>query len=95
LREVINEGADLFNQQGDYAGCYRLFQGSLLALRPMLEPWQQRYVESALVEAAAKTTSAEKAYRLREAIDRIRAEAGTPGEELLLAMPERVEESAR
>src|SRR5437868_6909937 len=24
LRDVINTGADLFNLQGDYAGCYRL-----------------------------------------------------------------------
>ncbi|HEX3313897.1 MAG TPA: hypothetical protein VHR72_03345 [Gemmataceae bacterium] len=92
LRDVINEGADLFNQQADHAGCYRLYQGSLVAIRPMLETWQKRYVDEALTQASAKTTSAEKAYCLREAIDRIRAEAGTPGEELLRAMPERVDE---
>ena len=91
LRDVINEGADLFNQQADHAGCYRLYQGSLVAIRPMLEPWQKRYVDEAFTEAATKTTSAEKAYCLREAIDRIRAEAVTPGEELLRAVPERVD----
>jgi hypothetical protein len=89
LRDVINEGADLFNLQADHAGCYRLYQGSLVALKPMLEPWQKRFVDKALTDAPTKTTSAEKAYCLREAIDRIRTEAAAPGEELLLAMPER------
>jgi hypothetical protein len=92
LREVINEGADLFNLQADYAGCYRLYQGSLVAIRPMLEHWQKRYVQEALTDAAVKATSAEKAYCLREAIDRIRAEAATPGEELLRAQPVRVDQ---
>jgi hypothetical protein len=55
----------------------------------MLESWQTRYVEEALVEAATMPSSAEKAYRLREAIDRLRAEAQTPGEELLRALPTR------
>ena len=27
LRDVINQGAAIFNDQGDFAGCYRLFQG--------------------------------------------------------------------
>ena len=34
LREVINTGADLFNKYGDYAGCYRLYQGGLLSIKP-------------------------------------------------------------
>src|SRR6266850_1043543 len=26
LRDVINVGVKMFNEQGDYAGCYRLYQ---------------------------------------------------------------------
>src|SRR5262245_39489144 len=36
LRDVINRGADLYNA-GDTAGCYRLYEGALLALRPLLD----------------------------------------------------------
>src|SRR5208282_4559731 len=36
LKSVINEGADLYNKQGDHAGCYRLYQGSLLTVQPLL-----------------------------------------------------------
>ena len=35
LRDVINQGADLYNG-GDRNGCYRLFQGALLVLRAQL-----------------------------------------------------------
>src|SRR5262249_34402567 len=36
LRPVINAGADLYNRDGDRPGCYRLYQGALLTLRPLL-----------------------------------------------------------
>src|SRR4051794_16873148 len=36
LRDVINQGATLFNEKGDHAGCYRVFQGALIAVRPFL-----------------------------------------------------------
>ena len=35
LRDVINRGADLFNQ-GDQRGCYYLFQGALITARSQL-----------------------------------------------------------
>ena len=34
LRDVINTGVKMFNEQGDHAGCYRLFQGPELLRRP-------------------------------------------------------------
>src|SRR5262249_31942964 len=37
LKDVINTGADLYNNRNDPNGCYRLYQGSLMTLRPMLE----------------------------------------------------------
>ncbi|HEV3202793.1 MAG TPA: hypothetical protein VGY77_00350, partial [Gemmataceae bacterium] len=38
LRTIINSGADLYNR-GDHNGCYRLFQGALMALGPQLDSY--------------------------------------------------------
>src|SRR5438105_2687128 len=51
LKEVVNTGADLFNKQGDHAGCYRLYQGALLSIKPFLAPAVQSDIDTALVEA--------------------------------------------
>src|SRR5262245_10607219 len=53
LRTVINQGADLYNS-GDWAGCFRLYEGSLLTVRPLLDhhPALQKAIDAALVEAA-------------------------------------------
>ena len=45
LRDVINNGAKIFNEQGDHAGCYRLYQGSLLSVRPFLAQDLQKKIE--------------------------------------------------
>src|SRR5207244_3687333 len=41
LTEVINKGADLYNgtsdSPNDPAGCYHLWQGALMALKPLLD----------------------------------------------------------
>lgn len=72
LRDVINLGADLFNLQADHAGCYRLYQGSLIAIKPVLRVPQQAEVEKALAEAEKQANFADRAHRLRVAIDAIR-----------------------
>ncbi|MHB1426055.1 MAG: group I truncated hemoglobin [Gemmataceae bacterium] len=36
LREIIDHGADLYNKQGDWNGCYRLWEGTLMSLRPLM-----------------------------------------------------------
>ena len=36
LRGIIDRGANLYNQ-GDWNGCYRLWEGAMMALRPVLE----------------------------------------------------------
>src|SRR5437588_770183 len=36
LRDVINYGAELFNKQADHAGCYRVYQGALISVRPYM-----------------------------------------------------------
>lgn len=72
LRDVITTGADLFNLKSDYLGCYRLYQGSLIAVKPLLKPATQADVEKALAEAEKMTTFEEKANRLREVLDTVR-----------------------
>src|SRR5262245_24890563 len=49
LREVHNQGADLYNA-GDPAGCYRMFQGAMITVRPLLDhrPEQQKFITSKL-----------------------------------------------
>lgn len=72
LRDVINTGADLFNLQADYSGCFRVFQGSLLSIKPLLSPDMQREVDQAFARAEKKTTFADRSYELRAVLDRIR-----------------------
>jgi hypothetical protein len=42
LKDVVNAGAELFNKDGDHAGCYRLYQGSLMSIKPFLGPALQK-----------------------------------------------------
>ena len=75
LREVINHGADLYNR-GDANGCYRLYEGALLALRAhaQMHPDWQAEISCAFERAAGKPQVAQRAFVLREAMDRIRCE---------------------
>lgn len=72
LRDTINVGADLFNLQADYAGCYRLYQGCLLSIKPLLDTEMQKEIDTALAEAAKQPSAAEQAFALRTTIDSIR-----------------------
>ena len=67
-------GTDVFNK-GGHAECFRLYQGTLLAVVPMLDhrPKLQAYVKGQL-EKAAKMRPAEGAFELRAAIDAIQSE---------------------
>src|SRR6266508_3611087 len=52
LRTIINRGAGLYNA-GDYAGCYRLYEGSLITLEGVLEhhPDLQKVIATRLKQA--------------------------------------------
>jgi len=77
LRGVINRGADLFNG-GDWNGCYRLYEGALLGVEPLLDhrPALQKTIKDALAEAERNPSVPEKAFVLRRAIDTVRKELG-------------------
>ncbi len=73
LREVINRGADLYNG-GDQNGCYRLYEGALMAIRPLLtdhKDWQKD-IDNALAEAGRNPEASQRAFVLRGEMDKIR-----------------------
>ena len=79
LRDVINVGAKMFNEQGDYAGCYRLYQGSLLSVRPFLAPDLQKRVDEGIGNAEKMGSYADRAFELRRVLDDIRASSKPAG----------------
>lgn len=79
LRDVINTGAELFNKHGDYAGCYRVYQGGLLAVKPFLTPDLQQKIDRAIAKAEQTPRFSDRAFELRAVIDAIRAQGkGAP-----------------
>jgi hemoglobin len=80
LHDVINTGADLYNNYQDRAGCYRLYQGSLLTLRPLLgqHPDLQKAIDAGFANADRQQNAGARAFALRETIDKIR-ESLKPG----------------
>jgi hypothetical protein len=74
LRGVINTGAALFNDNGDYVGCYRLFQGALLTSKPFLAEKSQKDVDDSLAKAEKMGAYDDKAFELRRALDLVRVQ---------------------
>jgi hemoglobin len=75
LRDVINRGADLYNS-GDWAGCYRLYEGSLMVVKPLLDhrPALQKAIGEHITSAERNPLLYQRAFVLREVIDQIRDE---------------------
>lgn len=75
LRDVINHGAEVYNRN-DYAGCYRIYEGSLLTVKPMLgqHPDLQQSITKALEAAKDDPVVWRRAFTLRAALDKVRAE---------------------
>jgi hemoglobin len=76
LRSLIDQGADLYNQ-GDWNGCYRLWEGALMMLKPLvgdrpLRSWvRTTHSENAVYMDARKTLQSQLGDRpgLKEVID--------------------------
>jgi hypothetical protein len=75
LKDVIDRGAALYNS-GDMNGCYRLWEGALMALRPLLEHRGrlQQSITTHLAMADRNPYMNQRAFVLREVLDQIRAE---------------------
>lgn len=76
LRDVANHGADLFNKQGDWAGCYRVYEGALLTVKPFLahRPDLQKAIDEGITNAEQEGRVSDRAFALRKVIDHVRAE---------------------
>lgn len=74
LRDVHNKGADLYNTAKDFSGAYRLYQGALTAVRPLLahRPEAQKLIDAGLSGADKEPDAARKAFVLHEAIEGVR-----------------------
>ncbi len=71
-------GTDIFNK-GDHGGCYRLYEGTLLGVVPLLDhrPKLQATAKARL-ERARKMKAADAAFELRAALDEIQNEIAPP-----------------
>jgi hemoglobin len=70
--ETIERGRAVFNA-GDHAACYRIYDGALIALGPILDhhPALQKSIQAAQAKAAGLRTPADQAFALRAALDDI------------------------
>ena len=75
LKEVINHGANLYNS-GDWNGCYRLWEGALMNLKPMLGHRSdlQKAIETGLANAQQDPMLYRRAFVLRTVLDQIRTD---------------------
>lgn len=81
LRDVHDRGADLYNTKKDFKGTYRLYQGALLTVRPLLahRPAAQKIIDAGLAAAEKETDPATQAYMLHKTIEEVRAHMRASG----------------
>jgi hypothetical protein len=81
LRDVHNTGADLFNTAKDFNGTYRMYQGALLTVRPLLahHAAAQKLIDDGLAAAEGEPNPARKAFKLHETIEAVRGHLKTAG----------------
>src|SRR5262249_18553715 len=100
LRDVINRGADLYNN-GDRNGCYRLFQGALMVLRAQVsDPELQKAIDAGIAEAEQMPSVDQRAHALRRVLVGIRVRVKMPranagGSEMPAEGPDRKTPPAR
>src|SRR5262245_34442594 len=72
LRDVIDRGARIYNPpSSDWNGCYRLYEGALLAVKPLLahRAGLQKAIDDGLAQAQANPRLQERAFVLRRVLD--------------------------
>ncbi len=80
LFEVIGRGVEMFNKQADPAGCARLYEGALLAVKPLLghRPALQKTIEQGIAKARRESTWEDSAFAYRAVLDEVRATINSP-----------------
>jgi len=82
LLEIHENGRAIANNDGDFAGAYRMYQGGLMVARRMLtdRPDLQKLISDGLASAERLSPVDRRAYRLHEVIEAVRVElAKAPG----------------
>jgi hypothetical protein len=99
LLEIHENGRAIYNNNDDYTGAYRMFQGGLMFARRMLtdRPDVQKLISDGLAAAERQPTMDRRAFRLHELIETVRTELGkAPGKSAdKLTVPPRVIEPAK
>jgi hypothetical protein len=74
LRKVIDLGANIYNKQSDYNGCFRLYEGALLAIKPSLTkyPDLQKAIDEGINSAYTKIRMDQRAHALRALLGQVR-----------------------
>ena len=81
LAQVHNKAADLYNEHKDFVGAYRMFQGALLTVRPLLshQPNAQKLIDDGIAAVEKEPSVAVRAFKLHETIESVRALLKTGG----------------
>ncbi len=74
LKEVIDRGALLFNNDGDWNGCYHLYEGALMSVRPLLsdraiQSWVKEDREGLVEALVSLKSSLGEQPRLKDVIE--------------------------
>ena len=83
LRDVINAGAILYNDNGDHAGCFRMYQGSLLSVKPFVAPDLQKKIDVGIANCEKLSSYADRAHELRKVLNEIRERTKEPAEKVM------------
>jgi hemoglobin len=77
--EVALRGTKMFNDDKNYEGCYRLYEGALMALVPVLDHRQKLQATVKMrLDRATKMKASDAAFELRTALDEIQNEIAPP-----------------
>jgi hypothetical protein len=78
LLEIHESGRAIYNNDGDYTGAYRIYQGGLMVARRMLadRPDLQKAISDGMAAAERLPTVDRRAFRLHEVIEAVRMELG-------------------
>ena len=78
LLEIHETGRSIYNNDGDYTGAYRIYQGGLMVARRMLADRAdlQKVISDGMAAAERLPTVDRRAFRLHELIEAVRMELG-------------------
>jgi hypothetical protein len=79
LRDVHNKGADLYNTAKDFPGAFRMYEGALLTVKPLLvhRPEAQKLIADGMAAVEKEPDVARRAFMLHETIEKVRAHLKT------------------